>query len=174
MNKFLYFAVVLLRIIFPPLIFIYPLISIIVSFFLDVIDIEFASSKVLTLSEYEQNDKLLDFWWYLNAIIYSWYQVPKVRFFLLILFAYRLIGQAIFFIKKDRRIFFIFPNFFENFFFLYFFADYFPFLKELINNHFFLISLLLIFFKFFQEWWVHIAQISIPEDFFNKKRRWRK
>lgn len=175
MNKFLYFFVVFLRILSAPLIFITPLPAIILSFFLDVIDIEFASQKVLNLSEYEKYDKALDFWWYINIMIFSWFHLPSYKYLLLILFTFRAIGEIIFFIKNDRRVFFLFPNFFENIFFLIFFSIYFKQLNFLLNKEFVYIFIsIIIVLKLFQEWWVHIAQISIPEDFFGKKRKWRK
>jgi hypothetical protein len=151
------------------------LLSIILSFFLDIIDIEFASRRVLTLDEYERHDKALDFWWYLNTAIFSWFHLPNYKFLLLILFLFRAIGDIIFFIKNDRKIFFLFPNFFENIFFLIFFSIYFKQLNFLLNNKFILFSLsVAIIIKIFQEWWIHIALISIPEYFFGKKRKWRK
>lgn len=171
----MYYFVVLLRIISASLIFVWPLPAIILSFFLDVIDIEFASRKVLTLSEYERYDKALDLWWYFNAMIFSWFHLPNYRFLLLILFIFRTVGEIVFFIKNDRRIFFLFPNFFENIFFLIFFSIYFRQLNFLLDRKFIFFSLsIAIITKIFQEWWVHIAQISIPEHFFGKKRGWKK
>ncbi|MCR4277361.1 MAG: hypothetical protein NUV87_04510 [Candidatus Roizmanbacteria bacterium] len=175
MNKFLYYLIVALRVLVAPLVFIWPLLSVILSFFLDVIDIEFASRRVLTLSKYERYDKALDTWWYINVMIFAWFQMPNYRYILLILFVFRTIGEMIFFIKNDRRIFFLFPNFFENIFFLIFFSIYFKPLHFLLSEKYIYFSLsVVIIAKIFQEWWVHIALISIPEYFFGKKRKWRK
>jgi len=174
MNKFLYYLIVVLRILAAPLIFIWPLLSVILSFFLDVIDIEFASRKVLNLAEYERYDKALDTWWYLNAMIFSWFYLPSFRLLLLMLFIFRAIGEIIFFVKNDRRIFFLFPNFFENIFFLIFFSINFKQLHFLLDKEYVFLSLsAVIVIKIFQEWWIHIALISIPEHFFGKKRKWR-
>ena len=170
----MYYFIVLLRILAAPLIFVWPLISVILSFFLDVIDIEFASRGGLTLDKYERWDKSLDLWWYFNAMIYGWFYLSYYKYLLLALFIFRLIGDIIFFFKNNRKIFIIFPNFFENFFFLFFFALYFRQLNFLLDKKHLLISLLMIILlKLFQEWWVHIAQISIPEFFFGKKRVWK-
>lgn len=175
MSKFLYYFIVLLRIVAAPLIYVWPLLSVILSFFLDVVDIEFASRKVLTLSKYERYDKVLDTWWYINVMIFVWFQMPNYRYILLILFVFRTIGEVIFFIKNDRRIFFLFPNFFENIFFLIFFSIYYKPLHFLLSEKYIYLSLsVVIIAKIFQEWWVHIALISIPEHFFGKKRKWRK
>ena len=171
----MYYLIFILRILVAPLIFIWPLTAIILSFFLDVIDIEFASRKVLTLSEYEKYDKALDLWWYFNAMAFSWFYLPDYKFLLLILFIFRTTGGIIFFLKNDRRIFFIFPNFFENIFFLIFFSLNFKQLNFLLDKKYFLFSIsIAIILKIFQEWWVHIAQVSIHEHFFGKKRNWEK
>ncbi len=174
-HLFLYCFIILLRLLSAPLIFLWPLISIILSFFLDIIDIEFASRGILTLSEYERSDKALDLWWYSNAMLFSWFYLPYYRLFLLTLFIFRIVGDAIFFLKNNRRIFFLFPNFFENIFLLIFFSLYFKQLNFLLDKKYFFISIsIAIIIKIFQEWWIHIAQISISEDFFGKKRDWKK
>ena len=175
MNVFLYFLVILLRLLSAPLIFVWPLISIILSFLLDIVDIEFASRGVLTLKNYEKWDKILDLWWYLNALIFGWINFSEYKFFLLGLFIFRMVGDIIFILKNDRRIFIVFPNLFENVFYLIFFSLNYKQLNYLLDQDHFLISLtLVILLKIFQEWWIHIAQISIPEDFFGNKRDWKK
>ncbi len=175
MAKIRYIFVLILRFIFAPLIFIWPLTSIIVSFLLDVIDIEFASRGVTTLHEYENIDKIFDLWWYVLSLLYSYFKLNQWFGFLLILFLFRLVGDIIFFLKGDRKILMFFPNFFENSFFLFFFSNYFYGINFLIKPENLYFSLILIFMiKIVQEWWVHWAQISIPEDFFGKKRKWRK
>ena len=86
-----------------------------------------------------------------------------------------MVGDIIFFLKNDRRIFIVFPNLFENVFYLIFFSLNYKQLNYLLDQDHFLISLtLVILLKIFQEWWIHIAQISIPEDFFGNKRDWKK
>ncbi len=174
MNKFLYIFVLVLRFISAPLIFFWPWISVIVSFLLDIVDIEFASQGVTTLKEYEIIDKVFDLWWYIMSIAYSFFRLRQWFVFLLVLFLYRLVGDFIFFLKGERKILLFFPNFFENAFFLFFFSSYFSGLNFLISPNYLYWSLALIFaIKIFQEWWIHWAQISIPEDFLGKKRKWR-
>ena len=92
----MYYFVILSRILVAPLIFIWPLLAIILSFFLDIIDIEFASRGALTLEKYERYDKALDLWWYFNVMIFSWFQLPNYRYILLILFIFRTVGENIF------------------------------------------------------------------------------
>jgi len=173
MFKFLYFSCVALRIILAPLIFLFPIPIIFILFFLDAIDVEFASRKVLTLNQYEKYDKALDLWWYINALVYSYFYLNTYFIFLFILFIYRLVGDILFFSKGQRKILVFFPNFFENVFFLVFFSLHFNQLSFLLNGINFYIALFFVcLIKIIQEWWVHFAQISIPEDIFKKKRTW--
>lgn len=174
MAKYFYFIIILFRVLMAPLIFIFPFQSVILSFFLDVIDIEFASRRVITLDQYEKNDKIFDLWWYAFCLFYSFFYLKHWFNFLLILFLYRLVGDVIFFVKGHRKIFMLFPNFFENVFFLLFFSNLFESLSFLISKNNFFISIIAVsLIKIFQEWWIHWAQISIPEDFFGKKRHWK-
>lgn len=173
--KWLYFASSALRILLPLIVFIFPLFVTIFVSFLDAIDIEFASRRVVTKSRYQQIDKLLDTWWYFLALLFSYIYLNQYFTFLLILFIYRIFGLLIFLISNNRKILFLTPNLFENVFFLFFFANYFHNLNYLIRGDTLYFSLSIAFLlKIFQEYWIHVAQISIPEDFFGKKRFWKK
>ena len=142
---------------------------------MDVIDIEFASNNVTTLQQYEKNDKALDLWCYTMSLFYSYFKLNYWFNFLLVLYLYRLIGDLIFFTKGKRKIFLFFPNLFESAFFLLFFSTFFSNFNFLIKQNNLYLSLGVVsVIKMFQEWWVHWAQISIPEDFFGIKRNWRK
>lgn len=159
-----YYFVLFLRSILPVFIFRYPFYVIIGVFFLDAIDVEFAAKRVLTKSRYQEIDKLMDNWWYIWALVYTYFYLGQYFIFLLILFCYRIMGAIIFYKKKDRRIFLIFPNFFENAFFLIFFCKYFSW-NLLLQGKIIFISLSVVFLlKIVQEYWIHIVQKSIPED----------
>ncbi len=169
----IYILSLLLRIGTAPLIFWFPLPAILLSFFLDGIDGEFASRKALTLAEYEYYDKALDLWWYTNAVLFSSFYFsdsPFIKYFLLLLFVYRLIGEVIFFKLNTRRILFWFPNFFEFFFVYFFIARYLPILWE--QPWVSVISISLVGGKLFQEWWLHIAKLSTYEQITHKKKQW--
>lgn len=58
-------------------------------------------------------DKVLDVWMYTFAIAYSISQPQIFTFILILLYVFRLVGQAIFFEYHNKRIFVYFPNFFE-------------------------------------------------------------
>ena len=165
MYKFLYIFVVILRIIFAPLIFVWPLLSVIVSFFLDLIDADFAHYTI-TKDQYEAIDKVLDFWVYIFEMIYAWYNFSNFKWFLLALFIWRLIGMIVFYVTKNRKYFIIFENFFENIVFVIFF-------KIIIVNIpvTFVIAFIV---KVFTEWFIHVADLSVRENIFKSKRKWAK
>jgi len=172
MSKFLYILIIILRIFFSPLIFIWPLLSIIVSFFLDLIDADFAH-KVVSKRLYQIIDKNLDLWWFINIMIYSYIYYPGYKFYLLVLFIYRVVGQLIYYFSGKRGVLVFFPNFFELVFFLIFLGkNYFP---SIISGQFFyFIHFIIFFIKIFQEWFLHVADLSIREDLFKSKRNWKK
>lgn len=164
--RFLYFFIILLRIIFGPLILVFPLPSIILSIFLDAIDAEFAH-YVVSKKQYQLIDKLLDLWGYVFELIFALIYL-NYKIFLLFLFLWRMIGTVIFYLIKNRKIFFIFANYFENFFLVIFISKYFD-VKTNINLLFFIAFLT----KLFQEWFLHISQKSFREDILKIKRFWK-
>ena len=166
----MYYLVVLLRIIAAPLVFISPLIAIILSVFLDIIDGDLAC-LVISKNKYEEIDKNLDFWWFANIMIYSYSHYPQYKLFLFALFIFRFIGQALFAVSYKRIFLMYFPNFFEWSFFLIFLGvNYFPIV---INSRLFYLNLGMIFIlKIFQEWFIHVADLSVKEILSGKKRNW--
>ncbi len=168
----MYYFVILLRIFTAPLIFIWPLLSIILSVFLDLIDADFAH-KVVSKKLYQLFDKNLDLWWFINIIIYSYFNFPDYKIYLLILFVYRLIGQLIYYLSRNRGVLLFFPNFFEWVFILIFIGkNYYP--SILKGETFNLIILIIFIVKIFQEWFLHVANLSIREDLLKSKREWKK
>lgn len=172
MFKFLYILIIILRIIFASFIFVRPLLSIIVSFFLDLIDADFAH-KVVAKKLYQIIDKNLDLWWFINIMIYSFINYPDYKIYLLILFIYRVVGQLIYYVSGNRGVLLFFPNFFEWIFFLIFFGkNYYP---SILEGQKYILFLIIIFItKIFQEWFLHVADLSIREDFLKIKRSWKK
>lgn len=165
LNRFYYYFIILLRIIFAPLILLWPLLSIIVSFFLDLIDADFAHYTV-TRNQYQLIDKSLDFWVYIFEMVYAWYNFPDYKWLLLALFLWRLIGMIVYLVTKKRKYFIIFGNFFENIFYVLYF-------KVVVIDIpvTFTIAFLI---KVFTEWFIHVADLSVREDFFKSKRKWKR
>lgn len=172
MNKLIYFFIIFFRLLSAPLIFISPLSAIILSVFLDIIDADFAY-QVISKKKYELIDKNLDLWWFINIMIYSALNFPDYKIYLLFLFIFRAIGQLIYYLTNSRRILIFFPNFFEWIFFLIFIGkNYFPII--LTTQNYILISLSIVIIKIIQEWFLHVADLSIKEIVFKTKRYWQK
>lgn len=162
----LYWLTILVRLIFGPLILIWPFPSIIVSFFLDVVDGDLAP-RAVTKKKYQIIDKTTDTWVYVFEMILGWQMFPVFKYLLLFLFIWRLVGIVLFSFTKKSRVFFIFGNYFENIFYVLFFQNYLP----KINIYYLFVLVTLI--KIFQEWFIHIAKLSFMEDIIGKKRKWR-
>lgn len=170
--KIVYCLVLVLRFLSPLFVFSYPVFTIITVTFLDVIDAEFASQGVLSKLKYQMVDKILDNWWYLWALIYSYFALNNYFIFLLILFVYRLVGLTLFLSRKERNLFMFFPNLFENAFFILFIATTFGWHSLVVGTNLYFSLALVFILKIFQEYWLHIIQKSFVEDVF--KFKWRK
>lgn len=132
---------------------------------MDVIDGDFAPYTV-TKIQYQQIDKILDFWVYIFELIFAWEVFPEFKTLLVVLILWKLIGLVIFFLTGKRWIFIIFGNYFEAAFFVIYFKIIF------INLPITLAIAFLI--KVFNEWFIHVAELSVREDFFRSKRKWKK
>lgn len=110
---------------------------------------------------YQKLDKALDFYWYSIAFVFS----LQSRFWLLFLifFVIRLAGEILFYLKNERKIFFYFPNLFENFFIFYIFTLKFPSLASWLEGPLFWVTLsVLAGLKLVQEYLAHIALFDLP------------
>lgn len=166
MNKYLYFLIIFLRIVFAPLILIWPLQSIIVSFLLDVVDADFACFAI-SKHQYQIIDKILDTWVYIFELTLALKMFPNWNYFFILLFFWRLVGLIVFYFFKNRKIFLIFGNYFENAFFAFLLKYYF------VEINLYYLLLIAFIAKVFQEWFIHVAELSVMEDLFKKKRHWK-
>lgn len=172
MSQLFYLFIIVLRIICSPLIFFQPVLAIILSVFLDIIDGDFANT-VVTKKQYQLIDKNLDLWWFINIMFFISIKYPDLKNYFLFLFIYRLIGQSIFYATKNRGVLLFFPNFFEWIFYLVFIGiNYYPSL--LVGQTFYIILALIIIIKIYQEWFLHVADLSLKEIVFKTKRDWKK
>jgi hypothetical protein len=107
---------------------------------------------------YQRIDKAADWVTYIFMLIAGW-RWP-VRRWLIVLFVYRSIGQAAFFLTEDERVFFLFPNFLEGLFLGY--ASIRAFRRADAHNfydrHRFAVWGVIVLYKLQDEWVTHIAQ----------------
>lgn len=165
--------VVFLRIVTPFLIYIDPIWGFVIVFLLDVVDADIASLGVLTKKRYQEIDKALDFWWYTIALIWSFTYLPNYFPFLLGLFLWRSCGTLIFYKRHNRKILLIFANYFESVLLLLIlgtFSEKLGFL--LVGKDYYLWLGIAVATKLFQEWWIHVAELSVQENLLHRKRNW--
>lgn len=173
MTRYLYYFILVVRLIIAPLIFVWPLTSVIISFLLDLIDGDIAVYAV-SREQYQIIDKTVDFWVYIFEMIYIWINFQDFKLLLLALFLWRFTGMVLFYLTSNRRLFIVFGNYFENVFYLVFFGLTFPAFNWLIRdtNVYYFAIIAVSILKFFEEWFIHVAQLSVREDFFKSKRKW--
>jgi hypothetical protein len=163
------FIVIGLRILLPLTIFRWRLFGTIISPLLDAIDVVLVDVLVLVLNEpqvgfgnhYQFIDKWLDMYYLTFEVIVSfWWTNKLARNTSIILYVYRFIGLILFEITGIRKLFFIFPNLFENFFMYYVIAQkYFPKYLPKTKKQLTILLVLLYIPKLGQEWMLHYAQL---------------
>jgi len=110
---------------------------------------------------YQKIDKALDFYWYSVAFVFA-SLTPYWPLFTA-LFAIRLTGEILFYLKGNREIFLYFPNIFENFFIFYISALKFPGLQVwLEGTRLWLVIFVLAVLKLVQEYLVHVNLFDVP------------
>ena len=142
--KYSYYLLVIIRILQAPFILYFPFVMIILSIFLDAIDVEFAH-RVVSKATYQFVDKWLDNWCFAFEFIIGYFLFPEYRILLSFLFLWRTFGTILFSISKKREYFLIFGNYFENILICLFLHQIFPYLDL---NLMFVIGTLI---KIFQE-----------------------
>ncbi len=147
---------------------------VILSFFLDVIDGDLAACKVTTKETYQNIDKGFDYWVYIFEMAYAWIHFPTFRILLLVLFAWRTVGTIIFYFHQKREMFLLFGNYFENVFFVIFFGKMIPGLKFILADKvvYYWTLAAVTAEKIFQEWFIHIAKLSVMENVLGGKKHW--
>lgn len=142
------------------------------NFILDSIDGDLLVPLGLAEPVYQIIDKSADWLTYVAMIItakkFNW-KIKRPIFYLFIL---RSLGQLIFFITMDERVFFIFPNFLEPLFLIYATIYFFRRNKaySIYIKHKILIWSFVIIYKLQDEFVTHIANVDRTElirKFFN-------
>lgn len=156
----------LARVVAVFVVFVDPFWAIIVSLALDSLDSIPAYKAGYTFKEYTRYDKVLDYWWYV-VVLYVSLGLP-FRNLMIVLFVVRTIGQVLALWSGDTKLFFLFPNVFENMFIIYVFTTkFFPGLSELFTAKYIGYPLVLaILTKLVHEYVVH------QRKWFYNKRGW--
>jgi hypothetical protein len=152
--------IVSIRLVVPLSILRWPLAGGLLSLVTDALDIILIQLLDLGgVGDYQRLDKYLDMY-YLSleaVVVQGWLLLPRLT--ATMLFAYRVIGVALFEVTDVRLFLFAFPNLFENFFLFYlvvlqFFPDYVLTIRRLVSW----LGILLIP-KMAQEYVIHYARL---------------
>lgn len=169
-------ACVILRLIFAPIIFIFPVFTAIFVFVIDWIDGDFFKRSGRKHLQYSSIDKFLDYYWYIFILAYVLINNVPGKYVLLFLFIYRTSGQLLYFYTKKRRYLFYFPNVFELYFYFYLLTIYIPqwqsymyFPKTILP-----LAVLTLLIALPREYILHIRNLHLSESLFHQKSRWKK
>ena len=158
--------VVFLKFFLPVFLLRYPFQASWLNFILDTVDGDILIRFGLSDSVYQLLDKAADFTTYLFMFLAgrSW-QVGRI---IAALFAWRTIGQALYFATQNELVFFFFPNFLEPFFMIYSLLLFINPQKAQwrYEKHLFLIWFIVVAYKMWNEWNTHLANIDLSETFF--------
>jgi len=167
-NLFAILFIVILKVFVPASMLIFPLFGLWGNYFLDIIDGDILQALGVSDNLYQTIDKSADLVSYFFMLILGlrWH----IRKTIIILFAYRLIGQILFFITSNEMVFFYFQNFLEPLMLIYVLLIF----KQkseakaylTYRKHMVLIWIIVIAYKLWNEWYLHLANIDLSTLFF--------
>lgn len=162
------YAVVLLKFLLPIAMLVYPFQASWANFVLDSIDGDILMHFGLERYSYQTVDKLADYVTYIMMLIVGirW----RIKKTILILFLYRTIGQVLFFTTRNDFLFIFFPNFLEPMFMMYSLLLYRAATEArayaTYTRHKGVIWLLIVVYKMWNEYNIHVAQNDLSQQFF--------
>lgn len=160
--------VILLKFIVPVFLLWFPFQVAWINYFLDVVDGDILLSLGLNDENYQTIDKIADWFSYIFMLLVGlrW----NIKKTIIILFIYRTIGQTLFFLTRNELIFFYFQNLLEPLVMIY---ALFIFSRrsegaafETYKKHLRLIWAIIIGYKVWNEWYLHLANIDLSLLFF--------
>lgn len=168
MAEILQFVIIALKILVPASMLKFPVFGLWGNYFLDVADGDILLSLGMSEASYQLLDKSTDLISYIFMLILGlrW----SIRKTIIVLFTYRIIGQILFFATGQEIIFLFFQNFLEPLMMIYAlilfrqkeekkaYATY--------QKHFILIWAVVLIYKIWNEWYLHLANIDLSKLFF--------
>ncbi len=164
-------AVIALKFVVPSLMPRFPLFGAWGNYVLDVVDGDVLLELGLTDETYQTIDKAADYYSYVIMLVVGlrW----RIRRLVALLFIYRTVGQALFFLTRKEIVFLYFPNFLEPLVLIYTvllsrhngresqaYASY--------QRHRGPIWIILVGYKLWNEWYLHLANIDLSERIFGR------
>lgn len=153
-------VVVVLKYLLPVLLVPFPFLAGWANFILDSVDGDILVPLGLPDRIYQRVDKSADWVTYVFMVVAGrrW----PIRRWLMGLFLFRTVGQALFFLTDDERVFFVFPNFLEPLFLAY--ASIRAFrgaaAPDVFRRHRVVIWAIVVAYKMQDEWITHIGNID--------------
>lgn len=135
------------------------------NFIVDTVDGDLLIPRGLSDSTYQLIDKAADWGTYIGMVAAAYKYKWPMRRAMYVLFALRTVGQLLFFITRDERMFFFFPNFLEPLFLVY--ATIVLFKKKhapaVYRKYFWVIWTGVVLYKLQDEYITHIGNIDRSE-----------
>lgn len=168
MNEILQLLVILLKVIVPAAMLKFPLFGLWGNYFLDVVDGDILLTLGMSDTNYQLIDKSTDLISYIFMLILGlrW----SIKKTIIILFAYRIVGQILFFTTGQEMVFLYFQNFLEPLMMIYILIlfkqkdekkAYLAYRKYII-----LVWAIVLIYKIWNEWYLHFANIDLSLLFF--------
>ena len=158
--------VLLLKCTFPLLILRHPFQASWANYALDTLDGDVLMPLGLSPETYQTWDKAAD--WVTYVAMFLAGRRWEIRRTITLLFALRSVGQLIYFATGDDRVFFFLPNFLEPLFMIYAFLRFRDERRahERYRRHWLTVWSIVVGYKMWNEWNIHIARIDLSELFF--------
>jgi len=160
--------IIALKFLVPALMLIFPLGGVWGNYVLDIVDGDLLMGLGVAEYTYQTLDKFADLISYVFMLILGlrW----RIKKIVVILFAYRLVGQVLFFITRNELVFMFFQNFLEPLLLIYT-VILFKFKKddkahEFYRKHIFIVWAIVLVYKIWNEWYLHFANIDLSTIFF--------
>jgi hypothetical protein len=161
--------VIALKFVVPSLMLRYPFVGAWGNYILDSVDGDVLLELGLPEETYQTVDKTADYFSYVVMLIVGlrW----RIKRLIALLFVYRTIGQALFFVTRKEIVFLYFPNFLEPLVLIYTFLlvhhkGLEPQAYASYRKHLGLIWIVIAGYKGWNEWYLHYANIDLSERVF--------
>jgi hypothetical protein len=165
-SAFAIACVLVLKFSLPVLILRWPFQASWANYVLDTLDGDVLMPLGLAPETYQTWDKAADWVTYVAMFVAGrrW----EIRRTVTVLFALRSVGQLIYFVTGNDTVFFFFPNFLEPLFMIYAFLRFRDERRahEQYRRHWLLVWSIVVIYKVWNEWNIHVARIDLSELIF--------
>lgn len=147
----------------PLFMLVFPFPAVWANYVLDVVDGDILMQFGMSEFTYQTIDKVADYFSYIFMLILGlrW----RIKRTIVILFVYRTVGQVLFFLTRNEMAFFYFQNLLEPLVMIYVLLIFVQKSEgkafESYKRHFVLIWVIILVYKIWNEWYLHLANIDL-------------